>query len=262
MPVETASFVGKEKIGTVCVLRMNRPPSNNLNVDFLRQLRGLFREAAQDRDTRCLLLASALPKYFSAGMDIDAIINLPLERRFEPFGELLDLYREITLFPKPSIAAINGYAFLGGWIMAMGFDFRYLAQENGKIALSEIKMGISPTTMLIRAMTAMAAKQSLVKEMVFTGKTLLAQEALDGGFVDKLIPKDSLHEESLREAQRLAELPMHAYAMVKKSYKEALLGNLEADIKKSKEEFLSLISGPEAQEGFKAMQEKRRPKFI
>lgn len=254
-------YFSVEKQEAISILKFNRAPSNNLNIEFMKQLGDKLNALAQDQQVRCVVLSSAIPKYFSAGLDLNEIMSVPLAKRHEHFHELFSLYKTISQCAKPTIAAINGYAFLGGWIIAMACDFRYLAQENGKIALSEIRIGVSPTDFLVRVLACMGARQSLVKEMILTGKTLNADEALEGSFVDKVVPQTALLEESLKLARKLAEMPSRAYASIKKSYRTYLEGDLDQVIEKSKKEFLGLINEAQAQEGFAAMSQKRRPRF-
>lgn len=259
--IASTSFFTEKKHGAVLILEMNRPPSNGLNIQSMKLLQNRLGELAKDSSVRCVVISSAIPKYFSSGLDLEEFFSLTHEKRYELFHELLNLFRALVLFPKPTIAVIPGFALLGGWILAMGCDFRYMAQENGKMALSEIKLGISPTSIFIRAITGIAFNKSAVKELIFTGKTLRAEEALSGGFVDKLFPSAALMEESLKAADKLTEMPSQTYASVKRSYKEWELGDIDLAIEKSKKEFMEVFEGPEAKEGFKAAQEKRRPKY-
>ncbi|MEK7288468.1 MAG: enoyl-CoA hydratase/isomerase family protein [Elusimicrobiota bacterium] len=250
----------QEHIGPVGVLRLNRPPANTLSLDFLKALRAEIEEAAQNPSLRCLVITSALKKYFSAGMDLEDILPRPKIEQEQAFFDLFGLYMDLVRFPKPTLIAINGAALLGGWIIAMGCDFRLIA-PRGKIALSEIRLGITPTTMLIEALARMTKNQVLVKEMILMGKTVGAEEALASGLVERIVPAESLMEESLRQAGRLSELPSCAYASIKKSYRTAPGGDPEQFLQASAREFLEIFHGPEAREGLAAMREKRRPKY-
>lgn len=251
----------KEQEGRVLVLRMANPPANLLTLGLLEALRGEVARAAADSSVGVLMLASAYPKYFSAGLDLAEQSALPEEKRGEPFQALLSLYRELRAFPKPTVAALSGGAVLGGWILALACDHRLLSEGTGKIALSEVRMGLSPGGVLVSRMLEIAASPSLVKEMVLRGKTLRAEEALAGGFVDRLVAPEALGAEALKEAKALARLPRGAYAAVKGALSRRPPGDEDALWKETMHEFKSLLAGDEAREGIAAMREKRRPKW-
>lgn len=210
-------MVLKEQHERVWVLRLANPPGNVLNMSLLHALRGEIIQADSEKDVRCLVLASAYPRYFSTGLDLVEVVSLPLERRHEMFEALFGVYFALRALSKPSLAAMGGSAILGGWIMAMGCDFRLLSEGTGRIALCEIRMGLSPGGVLIRRLCEIASNPVLVKEMVLRGRTLHAEEALAGGFVDRLVPAEAMDEESLKEARQLCKLPSQAYASIKRS---------------------------------------------
>lgn len=242
------------------VLSLNRPPSNVLNMELLAGLRDRLAEARRNTDVRAVVIASSLPKYFSSGIDLAELLALPLERQAEPFMELLATYRELLSLEKPTVAALGGNAILGGWILAMACDFRVLA-EDSRIALSEIRFGLSPTTMLIHRMREISSSPALVKEMVLRGKNLKAQEALAGSFVDTVEPAENVLNSALALAKSLAKQSPGGYASVKRSLRlndpaedRRLWENAQA-------EFKELFSDPMTLEGISAMKDKRRPKW-
>ncbi|MFH2204085.1 MAG: enoyl-CoA hydratase/isomerase family protein [Elusimicrobiota bacterium] len=239
---------------------LNSPPSNSLTPELLDALRGAVRAAGAERSVRCLLLGSRLPKYFSSGIDIDAIFAPPPARRIEIFMNVLETHRELAELPKPTIAALPGYAMLAGWIMAMACDFRIMAEKTGRVALSEIRFGLTPTEFMLRRLREMGAGMNAAKQLVLRGKTLKAQEALDGGLVDQLVPAAELAECALQEAKKLAKLPPETYASIKRDL-AASAGVREGLWERSMAEFRRVYESPEAQAGLTAMREKRTPVY-
>jgi enoyl-CoA hydratase/carnithine racemase len=248
-----------EQQDSVRVLRLQAAPSNVLSLAFLGELAEGVRAAGEDKATRCLVLESAFPRYFSTGLDLSELAGLPRARRTEPFERLLRTYRLLRDLPKPTVAAIGGSAILGGWIVAMACDFRLLTPD-GRISLSEIRLGLSATSALIARLREMAASQALVKDLVLRGKTLRAPEALAGGFVDRLVPTQALREEALKQARALGKLPAPAYASIKRSLSGRTPKEEEALWRASRREFDRLFFTSEAQEGLTALHEKRRPR--
>ena len=254
-------MVIKEDVERVRVLRLANPPSNVLSLTLLDTLKQEVAEAAAAPGVRCLVLASSYPRYFSTGLDLKEMSALPPERLTEPFSKLLDVFSALRDLPKPTLASINGSALLGGWIVAMACDYRLLAQETGKISLSEIRLGLSPTAAMVARLREISTSPTLVKEMVLRGRTLRAEEALAGGFVDRLVPADQLAEESGKEAKALSRLPGPAYAAIKRALHRRPPGEELALLQESREDFLKLYRTGEAQEGVAAMREKRRPRW-
>ena len=253
-------MVLKEQRESVRVLRLANPPGNVLNKRLLETLLGEIEQAASDSAVRALVLASAYPRYFSTGMDLEEICAQPPERQGEHFLLLLDVYRKLRSFPKPTVASIGGSALLGGWILAMACDFRLLS-DDGKISLAEIRVGLSPSAALLQRLREIAANLSVVKELALKGRTLRAEEALAGGVVDRMIPSAELEAEALKEARALAKLAPGAYASVKRALSRMTAADEQALWKESREEFSTLFRGAEAQEGIAAMRDKRRARF-
>lgn len=245
---------------SVRVLRLEAPPSNVLSLALLAELREKARAAQADAAVRCLVLVSAFPRYFSTGLDLRELTGLPPARQAEPFHSLLETYRLIRTLSIPTLAAIDGSAILGGWILAMSCDFR-LATPDSKIALSEIRFGMSPTSALVARVSELAARPSLVKDLVLRGKTLRAQEALEGGFLDRLVAPEALREEALKEARSLGKMAPSAYASIKQALTGRSPQEEEALWQRSREEFSALFSTAEAKEGIEAMRDKRRPRW-
>lgn len=245
--------------GSVRVLSLTRPPGNTLGLSVLAELRAGISAAADAPKVRALVLGSGLPKYFSSGLDLAEIMALPEEQRPRAFEALLGCYRALLLAPKPVVGALSGAALLGGWIVAMGCDWRVMAEESGKVSLSEIRLGLTPTPALVTRLSALANDQRVVKEMVLRGKTLRAAEALAAGLVDEVVPEAEVAERALALAKRLAKSAPAAFASLKKGLNAPFLD--EGLWSRSLAEFGVLIAGAEAREGMAAMRDKRRPRW-
>jgi enoyl-CoA hydratase/carnithine racemase len=260
LPVE----IRREDRDGIRVLTLERPPSNELNLALLEALGREVGGACGDAGVRALVLASGLPKYFSSGLDLGELSSLPQDQSDRPFLTVLGVYRELAECGKPVVGALGGTAILGGWILAMGCDYRILA-EDARISLSEIRMGLSPTSLLIERLKAISASPLLVKEMVLRGRSLKAAEALAGGLVDRVVPAQSVLGEALSLARGLARMPAKAYASVKR----ALGGRAGASggprpsdpWQAGLDEFRELFGDPATREGLAAMRDKRRPRW-
>lgn len=244
--------------GAVRVLTLARPPGNALTLETLRALRDAAAEAGADARTRALVIESSTPRYFSSGLDLEELESLPRERRTEPFEALVGAYRALLDCPKPTVAAVSGSALLGGWIVAMACDWRLLG-EGARIALSEIRAGLSPTPALLERLRALSRDPRAVKDMALRGRALPAQEAFAAGLVDGLLPEEQVAGEALELARRLAKSPPRAYADVKRALNAPSSG--DALWERSLAEFRALFETPDAREGLAALRGKRRPRW-
>ncbi len=245
--------------GAVRVLTLSRPPGNALGRETLEALAAAIAEASAAPKVRALVLASGLPKYFSSGLDIAEIMELPPERRHEVFEAMLGAYRGLLSCPKPVVGALSGAAILGGWIIAMGCDWRVLAEESGKVALSEVRLGLTPTPALVSRLAHVSRDPRAVKDMVLRGKTLRAAEALEAGLVDELAPEAEVASRAVSLARKLAKSAPAAFARVKAGLNAPFLdAGLWA---RAMDEFRDVIGGAEAREGMEAMRAKRRPRW-
>lgn len=251
--------IERQDSGRVRVLRLNRPPSNGLGSALLDALLAELDAAAADARVRVVVLGSSSPKYFSSGLDIDEMLGLPGSEQPKLFERMVTTHRRLAGLGKPTVAAIEGYALLGGFILALGCDWRLISEKTGKVALSEVRIGLSPTAPLLRLVSALSGRPGLIKDLVLRGSTLRAEEAYEAGLVDRLLPAESFWDEVLREGERLAKLPPGAYAAIQKSLRSALLE--ERLWTEGMLEFRALFGTEEAREGLSAMRDKRKPRW-
>lgn len=252
------SVLSSRDEGLVRVLTLSNPPGNTLSADTLKALRAAAEEASAAPGVRALVLESSVPGYFSSGLDLDGLMDLPEARRREPFEALVAAYRALLACPKPTVAALSGSAILGGWIVAMACDWRLLA-AGAKVALSEVRAGLTPTSGLIARLSALSSDPRVVKEMVLRGKMVGAEDALASALVDEVLPEADVRPAALTLARRLSKSPPRAFAEIKRVLNaQAADDSLWA---RSLREFDDFFKGAEAQEGVAALRAKRRPRW-
>lgn len=244
--------------GLVRVLTLSRPPGNTLSLETLRAIRAAVEEATAAPGVRALVIESAVEGYFSSGLDLNGLMDLPEARRQEPFEALIGAYRALLSCPKPTVAALSGSAILGGWIVAMACDWRLLA-AGAKVALSEIRAGLSPTSGLIARLSSLSSDPRTVKEMVLRGKSVGADDALAAALVDEVLPEADVRPAALTLARRLAKSPPRAFAEIKRALNAEAADDALWD--RSLAEFKETFAGAEAQEGVTALRAKRRPRW-
>jgi len=237
----------------VAVVTIDRQEAlNALDVATLTELRDRLRELDADDAVRALVLTGAGEKAFVAGADIKYMSGLDPAAAKE-WGALgHEAARLLEEMPKPTIAAINGFALGGGCELALGCDLRYAA-SRAKLGQPEIDLGIVPgwggTQRLARVCGLGAAK-----DLILTGRTVDAEEALRIGLVDAIA--DPVLERALETARALAAKSPVALRVAKR-----LLNLSPGALEREAEEFGELFASEDAKEGLAAFAEKRAPRF-
>jgi enoyl-CoA hydratase len=240
--------------GAVAVVTIDRQDAlNALNVETLTELRDRLRELGADDDVRAVVLTGAGDKAFVAGADIKYMSGLDVEQA-KGWGALgHEAARLLETMPKPTIAAINGFALGGGCELALGCDIRY-ASSRAKLGQPEINLGIVPgwggTQRLARVCGI-----GVAKELIFTGRTVDAEEALRIGLVNGVA--DPVLDHALETAHDLAAKSRLALSLAKKR-----VNMLPGALDRESQEFGALFSSEDAIEGLTAFAEKRPPNFV
>jgi enoyl-CoA hydratase len=247
--------------GGVAVVTVDRPDAlNALDLETLTALRDRLAELAADVETRVVVLTGAGDRAFIAGADIKYMSGLGIEEA-KAWGELgHDAARLLETMPKPTIAAINGFALGGGCELAVACDLRY-ASSNAKLGQPEINLGIIPgwggTQRLARATTI-----GFAKELILTGRTVEAVEALERGLVNAVMEPDELMPRAMETAIQLAAKSPLALDAAKQAINRALGGDHAENLVREADRFGELFASEDAKEGLTAFAEKREPKFV
>lgn len=210
------SLVIKETSDGICTVKINRPDKlNAMNSDVARELISTFEEISVDESIRVVILTGQGSKAFSAGADIKYMSSITADESVEyaKLGQLVTNTIERT--PKPVIAAVNGFALGGGCEVAMSCDIR-IASEKARMGQPEVTLGIPPgwggTQRLMRLVGIARAK-----DLVFTGRLIKADEALQMGLVNRVVPHDSLEAEALKMAKTISKNSVMGIRMSKVS---------------------------------------------
>jgi enoyl-CoA hydratase len=239
---------------------IDRPDAlNALDVSTLTALRDRLGELATDEQTRVVVLTGAGEKAFAAGADIKYMSGLGVDEA-KAWGALgHEVTRLLETMPKPTIAAVNGFALGGGCELALACDIRHAA-ASAKLGQPEINLGIIPgwggTQRLART-----AGVGFAKELILTGRTVDAEEALARGLVEKVFEAGELMGETLELARQLAEKSPLALAAAKAAVNRSFQGEHAENLEREAESFGELFASEDAEEGLVAFVEKREPTF-
>jgi enoyl-CoA hydratase len=224
---------------------------------LIQQLAEHLDEVAKS-DARALIITGAGPKAFCAGADIKELQGRSLmqQKQGGEFGQAT--FAKLDKLPMPSVAVINGYAFGGGMELALACTFR-LATRNAKMGTPEIKLGLIPgyggTQRLPRVVG-----EACALEMVMTGRTVDAEEALRIGLVSRLVDGDPIVA-GVAFAQEFSCYSLPALAFARDAVKRAGETPLHEGLKIETDLATLAFQTQDAVEGMAAFAQKRKPKF-
>jgi enoyl-CoA hydratase len=247
-----------EREAAVAIVTVDRQEAlNALDVATLTELRDRLREHADDDGVRVVILTGAGEKAFVAGADIKYMSGLDVDQA-KQWGALgHEVGRLLETMPKPTIAAINGFALGGGCELAIACDLRYAA-SSAKFGQPEVNLGIIPGWGGTQRLARLCGL-GVAKELIFTGRIVAAEEALRIGLVN------GVHDPALDKAREVATLlssksPI-SLRLMKELANRALGGDHTANLEAEGRVFGELFSSEDAKEGLTAFVEKREPKF-
>lgn len=252
--------VDLERRERIAILTLNRPDAlNALSVEMLDDLDGHLNSLENDPEIRALVLTGAGERAFTAGADINHMREAtPLEaRQYARRGHAVT--NRLENFPKPVIAAVNGYALGGGCELALACDIR-LASEKAQFGLPEVNIGILPGWGGTQRM-ARATSPGFAKELIFTGRRVTADEARATGLVNHVYPHDELMDRAVALAEEIATKPPWAIAAAKEVVNLALEGDLQGHLARELDAFALAFTTEDQREGMAAFFEKRTPEF-
>src|SRR4026208_1498757 len=184
--MSTMKYIQLEPLVDIAIIKINTPDAlNAVNTDVIAELSRTIDIVSGDDSIKALIITGAGERSFCAGADITYMVNIDPIKAEKYASSAQSVLNKIERLNKPVIAAINGFALGGGCELALVCDIR-IASSNAKIGQPEVTIGIPPgwggTQRLMRLVGPAKAK-----EMIFTGKTITAEEAHQIGLVNKVV---------------------------------------------------------------------------
>lgn len=206
-------FVNLEVSGSgVGTIRLDRPKVNALNEQVSREIGDAVDAARDDENVRAVIVWGG-ERVFAAGADIKEMEERDAVTMFKYIGAFQDVFTRLEQLPKITIAAINGYALGGGCELALACDYRICADDS-QLGQPEILLGVIPgaggTQRLPRLVGVGRAK-----DIIYTGRFVPADEALQIGLVNKVVPAAEVYSAAVKLAERLASGPSVALMAAK-----------------------------------------------
>jgi len=205
--------VNKEQPG-IATLLLSRPPTNAMTRQVYREIVSAAADLGRRDDITAVIVFGG-HEIFSAGDDVPELRTLNADEADVATRVCREAVDALAAIPKPTVAAITGYALGGGMTLALAADWR-VAGDNVKFGATEILAGLIPAGGTSRL--AQAVGISKAKDLVFSGRFIDAKEALALGLIDEMVAPDSVYDAAVAWAQRLLDYPPQVLAAAKAAF--------------------------------------------
>jgi enoyl-CoA hydratase len=202
----------KDGVGT---LLLSRPPTNTLTRQMYREITATAAELGTRTDTAAVIVFGG-HEIFSAGADVPEWRTLDADATAVAAEVALLAVEAVATIPKPTVAAVTGYALGSGLALALAADWR-ISGDNVKWGATQILEGLVPTDGEAERL-ARAIGDSKAKELAFSGRFAHADEALELGLADELVAPDDVYDSAVAWAHRFVDVPAQALAAAKAAF--------------------------------------------
>ncbi|MGD2026255.1 MAG: enoyl-CoA hydratase-related protein [Anaerolineales bacterium] len=242
----------REKVG---LITLNRPDAYNaLNATILNELVNALKAFDVDKSIGAMVVTGH-DKFFAAGADIKEMVDASVTEMLE-HGHI-DIFDQIMQIKKPIIGAVSGWCLGGGNELAMSFDM-IVASERARFGQPEINLGVIPGAGGSQRLTKAVGK-AIAMEMVLNNRHLTADEALQFGLVNKVVPVEKTVEAAVELADQIAKRAPLAVQMGKEAVNQSFETHLKTGLAEERRAFYMLFATEDQKEGMKAFLEKRDP---
>jgi enoyl-CoA hydratase/carnithine racemase len=231
----------KQVSDQVTVVQFDHGPVSALDLEFLLALRAELAELA-DSDTA--LVVTGTGAAFSAGVDLFRILDGGADyvARFIP--ALSGAFDDLFAYRRPVVAAVNGHAIAGGCVIAACADHRFMAEGRGRIGVPELLVGVAFPAIALAAVRY-ATGDVGVADLVYSGATLLPEEAQRWGLVDEVVPEAELLDRAIAKAEQLASIPPATFVHTKRSLRDRYWTEVDETGRHRDAEMLEVWKSPE-----------------
>ena len=230
--------IGIEKTGELALVRLKRGAVNAINHEMVLELLQLFHGLRDDDSVGGVVLTGS-GKFFTFGFDIPEFMSWSKDAFIEYLTDFTRFYREVFLFPKPVVAALNGHTIAGGCMIALACDRRLMAEGTSKISLNEVDIGASVfagATEMLKARVGHA----VAEQVLYSGDMYMPEEALSLGLIDRVCPADELLDIAMEEAAGMAARDPVAFAGIKNLLRRPVLDDFSGREAASVQEFADI----------------------
>lgn len=211
---EFVSVLTSDEQPGIATLLLSRPPTNALTRQLYREIVSAAADLGQ-RDDICAVILFGGHEIFSAGDDMPELRTLSADEASLAAQVCRQAVDALAAIPKPTVAAITGYALGGGLNLALAADWR-VSGDNVKFGATEILAGLTPAGGTSRLAAAVGVSKA--KDLVFSGRFVDAREALALGLIDEMVAPDAVYDAAVAWAKRFLDYPPQVLAAAKATF--------------------------------------------
>jgi enoyl-CoA hydratase/carnithine racemase len=234
-----AEFVRLEVADAVGTIRLDRPKMNALDAQMQEEIRAAAAEATERDDIKAVVVYGG-ERVFAAGADVKEMAEMSHVDMVKRSHGLTSAFTAVARIPKPVVAAVTGYALGGGCELALCADYR-VAADNATFGQPEILLGIIPGAGGTQRLSRLVGP-SRAKDIIFTGRFVKAEEALQIGLADRLVPADQVYDEAVTWAGQFAHAATYAVRAAKESIDRGLEVDLDTGLEIERQQFAALFA--------------------
>ena len=247
-----SELLSVEVDGGIATILLKRPPMNALNVEIQEALREAAREVTERRDISAAIVYGG-EKVFAAGADIKEMETMTYTDMVFHSRRLQSAFAAVARIPKPTVAAITGYALGGGCELALTCDFR-VAARNAKLGQPEILLGVIPGAGGTQRLSRLVGP-ARAKDLVFSGRFVSADEALAMGLVDEVVEADDVYAAARARVEQYVGGPALALRAAKEAIDRGLEVDLDTGLEIESMQFASLFATKDREFGMRSFVE-------
>jgi enoyl-CoA hydratase/carnithine racemase len=249
-----------EKENHFCWLKLNRPEAMNaLNTQMAKDLIAAAQEIALDRDIWVVGITTTSEKSFGVGADLKERKDMTSEQIAQQRILFTKAVNALKNLPQPVLAGVKGFALGGGFEMALLADI-IIAGDNAQFGLPEVRVGLIPGNGGTQTLPRLIGKNR-AKELIFTGKRINAQQALEMGIANEIVPVARVEEAVRALAGEICASAPIAVRQAKKAIDIGMNVDLNSGIEIEVQAYNVNLITEDRQEGIRAFNEKRQPRW-
>jgi enoyl-CoA hydratase len=210
--------------GAVTHMRLNRPPVNAIDLDLIHEA-GEALDAIENDSSVAAVVISGTGESFSAGLDLKAVPLYSRDEQRDLIESVNNVISRIYGFPVPTVAAVNGHAVAGGFILAISCDYRVGADGPYALGVTEVRAGIPFPVSTMEVLKA-ELRPDAARRMILTGLNTGPSEAVQAGALDELTRPEDVLPRALEMASSMGTLPRMGFQRIKMQLRGEVIGRM------------------------------------
>ena len=206
-------MINAEMSDGIALVTMNHGKVNAMDIEFCQTLNQQLDRLENDNECRAVIV-TAPGRVFSAGVDLVRLLDEDVSYLDSFLPELIRLFESAFFFAKPLVAAINGHAIAGGFVLACACDYRIMVEKSGRVGVPELRVGVPFPSIAMEIMRHATPPQHF-EPVVIGGSTFGSELGLQNGLIHEVVANDQLIANSKTVAGQLAAVPTDVYKITK-----------------------------------------------